>query len=165
MLRISKMADYGTSVLGAMAGQPGWTFSAAELAQLTGLPLPSVSKILKILLREGLVVSLRGTHGGYRLARPAAQISTVDILSALDGPLAVTECSAREGLCRRESQCRERAHWQMVNRAIVDALARITLLQMVEPRTPALDPRVLRPALRATRASLAAAANRSGGSS
>jgi len=137
MLRISKMADYGTSILSAMAGEPGSTFSAAELAQLTGLPLPSVSKILKILLREGLVVSLRGTLGGYRLARPAGQISTVDIISALDGPLGVTECSVREGLCRREGHCRERAPWQMINRAMLDALARITLQQMVAPRPAA----------------------------
>ena len=154
MLRISKMADYGTSVLSAMAGEPGSTFSAAELAQFTRLPLPSVSKLLKILLREGLVISSRGALGGYRLARPAAQISTVDILTALDGPLGVTECSVGEGLCRLENNCRERAQWQLVNRAMLDALSGITLQQMVAPRPRPVSANALRPALRAVRAPL-----------
>ncbi len=149
MLRISKLADYGTIVLTAMAREPAWTFSAAELALRTGLPAPSVSKILKILLRQGIVVSLRGANGGYRLARSPAEISTVQILNALDGPLGVTECSASPGLCKREAHCGTRAHWHMINRVVLQALEHITLQQMIDPGRPRLD--VLRPAWRAAR--------------
>lgn len=144
MLRISKLADYGTIILTAMAGEPEWTFSAAELGLRTRLPLPSVSKILKILLRQGIVVSLRGANGGYKLARAPAEISTVQILNALDGPLGVTECSVSPGLCQREAQCGARAHWHMVNRVVLQALEQITLQHMIAPARPKLA--VLRPA-------------------
>lgn len=147
MLRISKLADYGTILLRAMALDPEWIFSAAELGVRTGLPLPSVSKIMKILLRQGIVVSIRGVNGGYKLARSPAEISTVQILNALDGPLGVTECSASPGLCQREAHCGARAHWHMVNRIVLQALEQITLAQMIAPAK--LD--VLRPARRVTR--------------
>ena len=139
MLRISKLADYGTIILTAMAGEPEWTFSAAELGVRTGLPLPSVSKILKILLRQGIVVSLRGANGGYKLARAPAEISTVQILNALDGPLGVTECSASPGLCKLEAHCGARAHWHMINRVVLKALEQITLQQMIAPRRTRVD--------------------------
>jgi FeS assembly SUF system regulator len=144
MLRISKLADYGTIVLTAMGREPAWTFSAAELASRTGVPAPSVSKILKILLRQGIVVSLRGASGGYKLARSPAEISTVQILNALDGPLGVTECSVSPGLCKREAHCGTRTHWHMINRVVLQALEQITLQQMLDPGRPRLD--VLRPA-------------------
>lgn len=153
MLRISKLADYGTIILTAMAGAPEWTFSAAELGLRTRLPVPSVSKILKILLRQGIVVSLRGANGGYKLARSPAEISTVQILNALDGPLGVTECSASPGLCKREAHCGARAHWHMINRVVLQALEQITLQHMIDPGRPKLD--VLRPAQRAARAAVA----------
>lgn len=143
MLRISKLADYGTILLTAMAVEPQWTFSAAELGVRTGLPLPSVSKIMKILLHQGIVVSLRGANGGYKLARSPAEISTVQILNALDGPLGVTECSASPGLCKREANCGARSHWHMVNRVVLQALEQITLQHMIAPGRPKLD--VLRP--------------------
>ncbi len=150
MLRISKLADYGTIILTAMAGDPEWTFSAAELGVRTGLPQPSVSKILKILLRQGIVVSVRGANGGYKLARSPAEISTVQILNALDGPLGFTECSASPGLCKREAHCGTRSHWHMINRVVLQALAHITLQQMVAPHPPRLE--VLRPGRRGARA-------------
>jgi FeS assembly SUF system regulator len=157
MLRISKLADYGTIILTAMAAAPQWTFSAAELGVRTGLPQPSVSKILKVLLREGIVVSLRGANGGYKLARAPAEISTVHILAALDGPLGLTECSASPGLCKREGHCGARTHWHMVNRIVLQALEQITLQHMLDSSRPRLD--LLRPAPRATRSALASEAS------
>lgn len=139
MLRISKLADYGTILLTAMASEPEWTFSAAELGLRTGLPLPSVSKIMKILLRQGIVVSLRGASGGYKLARSPSEITTVQILGALDGPLGVTECSASPGLCKREAHCGARAHWHMVNRVVLQALEQITLQHMIAPGRTKVD--------------------------
>jgi FeS assembly SUF system regulator len=133
MLRISKMADYGTIVLTMMAKDPGRTQSVAEIGAVTGLPVPSVSKILKIFVSEGLVLSLRGSKGGYKLSRPPEEISTAQILKAIDGPIGMTECSTHPGLCSHESGCQVRANWQMVSRAMLDTLEQITLNQMIHP--------------------------------
>lgn len=133
MLRISKMADYGTIVLTTMAKEPGRTQSVAEIGSVTGLPMPSVSKILKIFVSEGLVLSLRGSKGGYKLSRRPEEISTAQILKAIDGPIGMTECSTHPGLCRHENGCQVRANWQIVSRAMLQALEQITLNQMIQP--------------------------------
>ena len=138
MLKISKMADYGTLVLSAMVSDPERIRSAGEIAALTGLPAPSVSKILKIFSRAGLVLSLLGAKGGYRLARPAAEISTAQVLQAIDGPIGMTECASNPGHCSQESACRLRGNWQLVSRAIFQALDQISLSQMAQPAAEAL---------------------------
>lgn len=144
MLRISKMADYGTVILTAMAHEPERTRNAVEIGTVTHLPVPSVSKILKIFVREGLVVSLRGAKGGYMLSRPPAEISTAQILTAIDGPIGLTECSVTPGLCSRETGCPVRGNWQGVNRVMIQALEQITLEQMTRPVVETVDVRVLR---------------------
>lgn len=144
MLRISKMADYGTIILTAMAKEPERTQSAAEIVSLTGLPVPSVSKLLKRFVREGLVLSLRGAKGGYKLSRSPAEISTAQILQAIDGPIGVTECSAHPGSCHHEVGCQVRANWQVVNRAMLGALEQITLKQMTQPLVETVDLSALR---------------------
>lgn len=133
MLRLSKMADYGTVVLTALIREPERSRSAAEIAAAIRVPAPTVSKILKTLARGGLVSSLRGARGGYLLNRPAAQISLVDIIHAMDGPIGMTECSVTAGQCDQEAGCAVRANWQRVNRAVLGVLQEITLDQMVEP--------------------------------
>ncbi len=133
MLRLSKMADYGTVVMTAMITEPERTRSAAEIAAAIHVPVPTVSKILKILARGGLVVSLRGAKGGYLLAHPANQISLVDIIHAMDGPIGMTECSVTPGLCSQESGCAVRANWQRINHAVLGVLREITLDQMIVP--------------------------------
>ncbi len=135
MLRMSKMADYGTVILTTMLRQPERIQSAAEIAADIRVPAPTVSKILKILTREGLVVSLRGSHGGYILARPADRISMAQIIEAMDGPIGMTECSITPGLCSQEPSCPVRANWQQVNRIVLQALQQVTLDQMVQPMT------------------------------
>lgn len=133
MLRLSKMADYGTVVMTTMISEPARSRSASEIAATISVPTPTVSKILKILARGGLVVSLRGAKGGYLLSRPAAEISLADIIHAMDGPIGMTECSITPGLCAQETGCAVRANWQRVNHAVLGVLRGITLDQMIAP--------------------------------
>lgn len=133
MLRLSKMADYGTVVLTAMVREPDRSRSAAEIAATVRVPVPTVSKILKILARGGLVTSLRGAKGGYLLSRPADRISMAEIIHVMDGPIGMTECSVTPGLCIQETGCAVRANWQRINTAVIGVLQGITLDQMVQP--------------------------------
>jgi len=90
MLRMSRLTDYATVLLAALAGEPGRVQTAASLAEQTRIAAPTVCKLLKQLQRAGLVTSTRGLHGGYQLSRPAAQISAAAIIDALEGPVALT---------------------------------------------------------------------------
>ena len=130
MLRISKLTDYATLILAQLACQPGRRFTAAQIATETGLAAPTVSKLLKQLHRQGLVQSTRGLHGGYLLARPAAQISAAHIIDALEGPVALTECAGRSSHCCIETTCLVGRAWQRVTQAIRRSLQEITLLEL-----------------------------------
>jgi FeS assembly SUF system regulator len=133
MLRMSKLADYGTVVMALMARDAEALHSAAGLAQKLSIGAATVSKILKTLVREGLVASTRGAHGGYRLPQPPSAISVAQIIRALDGPIGMTECSTTPGLCCQESQCTVRANWVHVNRIVLGVLDGITLEQLNRP--------------------------------
>lgn len=130
MLRISKLTDYGTVILACMAAQPARLWTAAEVAECTHVGLPTVSKLLKKLQRNGLVVSTRGSHGGYQLAAPAGEITAARILEALEGPFAITECSGPHSNCGIEPNCRVGHAWQRVNGAIRRALTDVSLAQL-----------------------------------
>ena len=130
MLRISKLTDYGTVILACLAQQPHRMLTATEVAELTKVGLPTVSKLLKKLQRAGLVTSTRGSHGGYQLSRPAIEITAARILDALEGPLALTECSGEHSSCGIASNCRTGHTWQRVNAAIRRALTDVTLAQL-----------------------------------
>ncbi|HLS81921.1 MAG TPA: SUF system Fe-S cluster assembly regulator [Steroidobacter sp.] len=130
MLRISKLTDYATVILACLASEPQRLWSASEVAERTRIGLPTVSKLLKKLQRSGLVSSARGSHGGYQLARPAADINAAHILDALEGPFAITECSGEHSTCGIEADCRVGHAWQRVNGAIRRALIDITLAQL-----------------------------------
>ena len=93
MLRISRLTDYGTMILVHLAGQNAGLCSASDVAAGTHLALPTVQKLLKTLAKSGLVSSVRGADGGYRLARAPEQITAAEILNVLEGPVAITECS------------------------------------------------------------------------
>ncbi|MDD3762662.1 MAG: SUF system Fe-S cluster assembly regulator [Nevskiales bacterium] len=135
MLKLSKLADYATVLLTVMARDPGRTLSGQELAERTGIPAPTVSKLLKQLSHGGLLLSLRGAHGGYRLARAPDRISVAEIIAALEGPISVTECAGHDGDCSLESDCGARANWRLINSAIRSALEAVSLAQMAS--TPA----------------------------
>lgn len=138
MLRVSKLTDYATVLLGQLALQPALLRPATELAEATRLEPPTVSKVLKLLGGAGLVQSQRGVAGGYRLARPASEISVAQIVEAIDGPIGMTECSAQAGQCSHEPHCAARTSWLRISRAIERVLADMTLADMLggAPPTP-----------------------------
>jgi FeS assembly SUF system regulator len=138
MLRMSKLADYGTVIMAELARDPARLMSAAALAGGTGLGAPTVSKVLKRLARADLVIASRGKQGGYALSRTPSEISVADIIDAVDGPFGLTECAAVPGACAQEGVCCVRPHWRRVSRAVRGALAAITLAEMTEPRARAL---------------------------
>lgn len=132
MLRISKIMDYGTLVLTHMAGAPDRLFSASGLATALGLGPATVSKILKMLGQHGLVISTRGSRGGYSLARPADQISIAQIIDALDDqPFGLTECTATPGVCNVEADCHIRTNWERINNIVRRTLEEVSVADMV----------------------------------
>jgi FeS assembly SUF system regulator len=130
MLRISKLTDYATVVLALLASETSGRHTATELAVRSRLPVTTVSKLLKQLHRSGLVESTRGLHGGYRLARPAREISAAAILDALEGPLALTECSTGRSQCDLQANCSVGGSWQRINQAIRQSLEEVTLAEL-----------------------------------
>jgi len=130
MLRISKLTDYGTMVLACLAARPDQRHTAAAVAERTSLGLPTVSKLLKSFHRAGIVTSVRGAHGGYQLARPATSISAAEIIDAIEGPVAITECSGNHSACDLETVCSTGTAWQSVNVAIRRSLDQLSLAQL-----------------------------------
>ena len=130
MLRISKLTDYGTVVLACLAATPDRHQTAGQVAERTRLAAPTVSKLLKSFHRAGLVTSTRGAHGGYRLARAPNSISAASIIDAIEGPVAITECSGNHSACDIESVCRTGGAWQRINDAIRRSLEEISLAQL-----------------------------------
>lgn len=133
MLRISKLTDYAV-VLTTHLTTCVAPHSVRDLAAETQVPQATVSKVLKQLARAGVVTSTRGKSGGYMLARPAHSIPVVDVITALEGPIAVTECSddTLASACDLESNCGTRANWQRINQAVHAALSEISLAEMAE---------------------------------
>jgi FeS assembly SUF system regulator len=135
MIRVTKLADYGIDLLTHVASGPkGSVRTARDLAAQSRIPLPTVSKILKSLAKRGLLASHRGVSGGYALARPAEAISVADVVTALDGPIAVTECLEQDSACGHEGVCGIRTNWQRVNDVIREALAGLSIAEMARPR-------------------------------
>lgn len=139
MLKLSKLSDYATVLMTLIARAPERVHTGLELSEHSGVPAPTVAKLLKTLARGGLLQSLRGAHGGYRLARPAERISVADIIAALEGPIGVTECSSHPGGCTLESDCSTRANWRLINIAIREALEAVSLAQMASPPVKVRD--------------------------
>lgn len=132
MIRLSKLTDYGFVVLSRFASDQGSEIhNARDLAEATNLPLPTVSKLLKSLSRGGLLTARRGVKGGYVLSRPPQTISASEVIAVLEGPVALTECSGDGGLdCAIEGQCPVQGHWQLISRAVRNALEQVSLADM-----------------------------------
>ena len=141
MFRISRLTDYGTLILVFLAGQEQRLCSASEIATGTHVAQPTTKKLLKVLAKAGMVDSVRGTDGGYRLARDPGSITTAQILDALEGPVAITECSTDDSACELEPICQVGNAWQKINGAIRLALSDITLADLEHPPAdfPVLD--------------------------
>lgn len=133
VLRLSKLTDYGTVAMTHIAREPGRIHAAAELAAAIGVAVPTISKVLKMLVRADLLQSVRGAKGGYMLSRSAGEISIAELIDALEGPVGVTECSVIAGLCALEGSCLVRGNWQRINGVIRDALGRMTLADLAQP--------------------------------
>jgi FeS assembly SUF system regulator len=138
MLRLNKLTDYGAVMLSHMAHDKGEIHAAAEIAQATGISLPTVSKLLKLLTRSGLVHSVRGAKGGYFLNASPERISVAEIIQAIEGPIALTECSFPEDSCHHPANCAIRGNWTVINQAIKTALEAVSLADLAgRKREPA----------------------------
>lgn len=133
MLRVSRLTDYATMLLTELARQPGALLSAAALAEQARLETTTASKVLKQLAQAGVVESQRGAAGGYRLSRPASDISLADVVTAIEGPIGMTECSIHAGECGHESHCGISSGWQRVSSAIESALTTVSLADLLAP--------------------------------
>jgi len=138
LLRLSNLADYGVVVMtaAAHAADTGTLVSATDVTAQTGIPGPTVAKLLGQLGRAGLLQSWRGVAGGFGLARDAADISLADIVEAIDGPIALTHCARSETDCDLSDGCAVRPHWEPVNRAVRTALSGVSLATLIR-REPA----------------------------
>jgi FeS assembly SUF system regulator len=146
MIRLTKQTDYGIVLMCRLALDRAGVHNAGDLAAETHLPVPMVSKILKLLARAGLLVSHRGVKGGYSLGPDAREVTVADIIEALEGPIAITECideSPHE--CSYEATCGVRRNWQLINDAVRLALRGITLEEMAHPWRSGQVPSALRP--------------------
>lgn len=140
MFRLSKMTDYGIVLLAHLAkNREATTQNARELAAAVDLPLPVVSKILKSLARRGVVESHRGSKGGYELLQAPGEITVANMVEALDGPVALTQCNLGPHACEHEGNCAVRDPWHVINRVVEVALSKITLADLIDPRFSASE--------------------------
>jgi len=144
MLKISKLADYATVIMHYLAEHPENLQSANQIAQHVQLSLPTVSKILKKLFEAGLVTSMRGAGGGYKLAQAAKNITIAQVIAAIEGAPALTECSQTAHRCMQDSVCAVKHNWQMINNFILKTLNNLTLSDMAKPFTLPLEGSTIR---------------------
>ena len=134
MIRLTRISDYGIVLMTQLAARGDHEpRNARQVATAAGLPLPVVRKILKVLTREGLLASHRGSKGGYSLARSPEQISAAEMIAALDGPIGLTECAIHPGQCEQEASCHVREPWQRINAVVHHALSSVTLADLARP--------------------------------
>jgi FeS assembly SUF system regulator len=139
MFRLSRMTDYGIVLLAHLASERNLhpeesaPQNARELAHQVGLPLPVVSKVLKQLARAGILESHRGAKGGFTLTRRPEDLSVAELVTALDGPVALTQCAALPGGCDHERTCAVRSPWQVINQVVQYALSEVSLADLVNP--------------------------------
>jgi FeS assembly SUF system regulator len=139
MLRISKLADYGTVVMVYLAKQPDKLCNAREIALNTHLNMPTVSKLLKKLTLAKLLDSVRGVAGGYRLQRQPSMITLKDLIYAFDDSRGLTECSLQPHHCSLQSVCQIQGNWQLISNAIEAALASVSLEALAMPNIPIIN--------------------------
>lgn len=139
MLRISKLTDYAILVMVELT-RDDELLSAHALAERIHVEVPTASKVLKLLAGADLLDSYRGPNGGYRVRRPAGSISVAEVIAAIEGPIAMTECSVEEGLCSQEDHCGLRGNWQRISLAVARALQEVSLAEMSAPGETLLNP-------------------------
>ena len=134
MIRLSRLTDYAIVIVAELAREPGALQAAAGLSARTGIPEPTVAKVLKILARAEVVESARGVNGGYLVKRPSTEIRIVELIEAVNGPVALTACvDGGESDCCISSNCQLKGRWDPVNVAIRDAFKTVKLSDMIDP--------------------------------
>ncbi len=135
MIRLAKLTDYGLVLMTLIARtKDAPVHTARDLAGESKLPLPTVSKLLKQLLQSGLLVSQRGSSGGYGLAKDPSEISVVEIIAAIEGPIGLTECSTvSTGICELERSCPIKSNQRVISQVVVGALSKVALSDLVQP--------------------------------
>ncbi|PPC91266.1 MAG: SUF system Fe-S cluster assembly regulator [Methylobacter sp.] len=133
MLKLSKLTDYTTVILSFMASNTAHIHSALEVAEATGIALPTVSKLLKLLVKAKFLRSVRGAKGGYNLAKRPEEITMADIINLMEGPIALTECSITQQGCGQASGCHIGGKWSLINRTVHNALESVSLADMIMP--------------------------------
>ena len=134
MFKLNRMTDYAIVVLGALAHRQGEILATAQLAELTGLNQPTVAKVAKTLMAADLLETQRGVHGGYRLAQPTAATSLVQIVEAMEGPIAVNDCvDGAQAPCAVSNCCFMSRNWNRVNLAVRNALSDVSLEDLIDP--------------------------------
>ncbi|MDP1602548.1 MAG: SUF system Fe-S cluster assembly regulator [Legionella sp.] len=133
MLRISKLADYGTVVMVYLAKRAQTLCNARDIAQHTHITVPMVSKLLKRLTAAGLLTSVRGVSGGYRLQREASLITVAQIIYALEEHRGLTECSLQPNECSLQGVCHIQGNWRLISQAIEAALDSVSLEMLAKP--------------------------------
>ncbi len=133
MLKLSKLTDYATVILSYMAKDYSQMHAAQEISERTGIAQPTVSKVLKCLVKAKILVSVRGAKGGYLLARVPEKITVATVIDALEGPIALTECNASHKNCEQATGCEIQGNWGLVNQKVFNALESVTLADMVLP--------------------------------
>jgi FeS assembly SUF system regulator len=145
MIRLSKLSDYAVVVLSQLATRPGEQMSACELAHVTSVPEPTVAKVLKLLSRQNIVMSTRGVNGGYAMHRAPNEITVKELITALEGPIALTECVTNSAdSCVIETLCPMRGGWQKVNDAVHAALNSVMLSDLLILPLPAATTTVMK---------------------
>ncbi len=146
MLRISKLTDYATLITNIMVDDWQRRVSAVEIAQRVQIPLPTASKVLKMLAQAGILTSYRGADGGYALARDPKAISLAELITAMEGPMALTECNLDEGVCVHEGNCMLQDNWHSVNAIVMQVLGKVSLSEMAKPiAKPIIPAKALQP--------------------
>lgn len=136
MLRMSKLTDYGIVLMSYIAEHRSQRHSAHMLSDAVRMPLPTVRKILKMLSSGGLLASERGARGGYILNGDPANISVAQIITTLEGPIALTECVSSVSSCEQETHCAVQTNWNQINSAVFHALDEVKLVNMFAPTLP-----------------------------
>jgi len=140
MLRMGKLTDYGIVLMSYLASKTYQQHSAHSLSDAVQMPLPTVRKVLKSLSQADLLKSERGAQGGYKLTRSPKKISVAEIITAIEGPIALTECVSDESHCEQESHCSVQTNWTRINNAVFHALDEVKLSDMLVPQSTGVSP-------------------------
>jgi FeS assembly SUF system regulator len=137
MIKLSKLSDYAIVVLSRLAGEQGEVLTTSLLSTETGIPEPTVSKVLKLLSKQKIVVSVRGANGGYAMERCPKEVTVTELITALEGPIALTTClDDTHKDCMIDTLCPLKGGWQKVNNAVKDALDKVMLSDLLIPARP-----------------------------